>query len=177
MLAAMSAIGDGGWSRELVASTSGKRVPVSGKRVVVLRGVSDDEHGRVGTASFHLFPRQASFRATAPIIPPWVRGTLDGFLPILSPSPQVGRHSVGRNLADHLLHLLILPLFVTGSTVRKRSSSLRLFRRAASSLRRQLRMIWVAEVRLAELLQLVNDILGSGGEFIFTFINVGLFLQ
>lgn len=39
---------------------------------------------------------------------PWVRGALDGLLPVLAPGPHVGGHAVRRDMAHHFL-LLVLP--------------------------------------------------------------------
>jgi len=84
---------------------TGERVALRRPWVVVLGGVGDDEHGRVGAAALHLLAGGAALGAAAAVVPPRVRRPLDRLLPVLAPRPGVRRRAHG-----HPLHLLVAHL-------------------------------------------------------------------
>jgi hypothetical protein len=102
---------------------AGERVALRRPWVVVVGGVGDDEHGGVGAAALHLLPGGAALGAAAPVVPPRVRRSLDGLLPVLAPRPQVGRHNLAararppgrhsrRSRDAHHLFRLVLPEYI-----------------------------------------------------------------
>lgn len=80
----------------------GERGQVERLRVVVVVLVGDDEHPGVAATPLHVLPRRAVLDAAAPVVAPWMRGSFDGFLPILPPGVAI-RGNI-RDLVAHRRH-------------------------------------------------------------------------
>lgn len=66
----------GGLGRGLSSGGAGEGVALRRPWVVVLGGVGDDQHIRVGSAPLHLLPRRTSLRTATPIVTPTFNSTL-----------------------------------------------------------------------------------------------------
>ena len=90
--------------------------------MVVFWTVIYNEYLRVQMAPFNLFSCWTPFWAAAPVVAPWIRRPLDGFLTIFTPCPHIWTKS----LRCHMLHypfVLVLPATYRKRLVNKISSA------------------------------------------------------